>query len=133
MTDPRQARLINTAQPIRKQSPWGLWWLCIVTLSIYYCVWYHRINQELAAVLGEPVRPNGRWWNQLIPIWNLVGLGSTAVRLNGAHARLGSPTRVGVGVSWFWAPAWFASQTRYLQRRINVLHDVMASRASAAY
>jgi len=30
-----------------------------VTLCVYYYVWYHRINQEFAAVLGEPVHPNG--------------------------------------------------------------------------
>jgi hypothetical protein len=42
---------------------------------------------------------------------------------------VGSPTRVGLFVTWFWAPGWFASQTRYLQRRLNILHDVLASHA----
>jgi hypothetical protein len=115
---------------VRKQGAWGLWWLCLVTLGVYYYVWYHRINKELAAVLGTPVPANGQWWNQLIPIWNLVGLGATAKRLNAAHVAVGSPTRVGLFVTWFWAPAWFASQTRYLQRRINILHDVLASHSA---
>ena len=114
---------------IRKQGAWGLWWLVIVTLGIYYYVWYHRVNQELSAVLRTPTPANGQWWNQLIPIWNLVGLGATAKRLNAAHALVGSPTRVSVFVTWFWAPGWFVSQTRYLQRRINILHDVLASHA----
>ncbi|MBL7487307.1 DUF4234 domain-containing protein [Frankia sp. AgB1.9] len=111
----------------RKQGAWGLWWLCLITFSIYYLVWYDRINSELATVLGQPRRANSQWWNQLIPIWNLVGLGATAKRLNAAHTLVGSPTQVGVFTSWFWAPAWFASQTRYLQRRVNILHDVLAS------
>jgi len=117
---------------IRKQGAWALWWLCVLSFGIYYLVWYHRINRELSALLGVAVRANGKWWNQLIPIWNLVGLGSTAKRLNGAHAKVGSPTRVGVFVAWFWAPWWFASQTRYLQRRINILHDVLASHTVGA-
>ena len=45
-----------------------------------------------------------------------------------AHPDL-EPTRVGIGTSWFWAPLWFSSQTRYLQRRVNILHDVLASHA----
>lgn len=118
-----------TAPIVRKQGAWGLWWLCLITLGIYYYIWYHRINQELAAVLRIAVPANGQWWNQLIPIWNLVGLGATAKRLNAAHAAVGSPTRVGLFVTWFWAPSWFASQTRYLQRRLNILHDVLASHA----
>jgi signal transduction histidine kinase len=112
---------------VRKQGAWGLWWLCVITLGIYYYVWYHRINKELASVSRAAVPANGNWWNQLIPIWNLVGLGATAKRLNAAHAGIGSPTRVGLFVTWFWGPLWFASQTRYLQRRLNILHDVLAS------
>jgi hypothetical protein len=114
----------------RKQGAWGLWWLCLITCSIYYLVWYDRINGELSAILGQPRRANGRWWNPLIPFWNLVGLGATAKRLNAAHTLVGSPTRVGVFTSWFWAPAWFASQTRYLQRRVNILHDVLAPQSA---
>ncbi|WP_157749678.1 hypothetical protein [Jatrophihabitans sp. GAS493] len=50
--------------------------------------------------------------------------------MNSAHSLVGSPTRVGIFTTWFWAPAWFASQTRYLQRRINILHDVLAAKSS---
>ncbi len=59
-----------------------------------------------------------------------VDVGATAKRLNAAHALVGSPTRVGIFTSWFWAPGWFGSQSRYLQRRINILHDVLASRTA---
>ncbi|MEX5632743.1 hypothetical protein [Parafrankia sp. FMc2] len=114
----------------RKQGAWGLWWLCMVTFSIYYFIWYDRINGELSAILGQPRRANSRWWNQIIPFWAFVGLAATAKRLNAAHASVGSPTRVGVFTAWFWAPGWFGSQTRYLQRRVNILHDVLTSRAT---
>lgn len=116
---------------IQKQSPWGLWWLTIITLSIYYFVWYHRVNRELFAATGTPAEANGAWWSQLIPIYNLVGLSKTAKRVNAAHTRVGSPTRVSPVMTWLWAPSWFASHTRYIQRRMNVLHDIQAATASA--
>jgi hypothetical protein len=121
------------AQIVRKQGAWGLWWLCVITFGIYYFVWYHRINRELCALLGTAQPGDGQWWCQLIPIYAWIGLARTAKRVNAAHASVGSPTRVGVFTTWFWAPAWFASQTRYLQRRVNILHDVHASRAAGAY
>lgn len=69
----------------------------------------------------------GLWWP-----YSFYALAKTAGRVNAAHARYNSPTRVSSFVTWFWAPAWFASQTRYLQRRINVLHDIQASHAVSA-
>jgi len=45
----------------RKQGAWGLWWLCLITLGIYYLVWYGRINSELGRVLNEPLPANGNW------------------------------------------------------------------------
>jgi photosystem II stability/assembly factor-like uncharacterized protein len=85
-----------------------------------------RLTQE-GAIFETEVLAHGRWWSQLIPIYNLIGLARTAKRINAAHVAVGSPTRVSVFVSWFWAPAWYASRTRYLQRRVNVLHDVLAA------
>lgn len=118
---------------IKKQGAWGLWWLCGLTIGIYYLVWYQRINRELAATTGEPVPANGKWWSQIIPIFALIGLWQTANRLNAAHASVGSPTRVGPAMASIWSPWWFGSQTRYLQRRINILHDVLASLASRGF
>ncbi len=117
---------------VRKQGAWGLWWLVGITFGVYYFVWYSRINRELSAILNSDVPADGAWWSQLIPIYNFVGLAKTAGRVNSAHAAVGSPTRVGSFMSWFLAPCWFASQTRYLQRRINILHDVIAAKSVAA-
>ena len=116
---------------VRKQGAWGLWWLVIITFSIYYFVWYSRINRELCETLGVDRPFNGSAWSQIIPFYGLYGLAKTAGRLNDAHTQVNSPTRVSPFVTWFWATAWFGSQTRYLQRRINVLHDVLASRSVA--
>lgn len=109
---------------IRKQSPWGLWWLTVITLTVYYFIWYNRVNKELAAYLGIRPGAKGAWWSQLIPFFNFVGLSRTAKRVNAAHIKAGSSTRIGPFTTWFWAPAWFGSHTRYVQRRVNILHDL---------
>ena len=119
-------QLHDDAALVRTHGAWRVWWLVVITAGIYYFVWYERINRELALVLGIDVPPDGRWWSQLIPVYRLIGLARTAKRVNAAHASVGSRTRVSVIVSWLFAPAWCASHTRYLQRRINILHDVLA-------
>lgn len=113
--------------PIRKQGPWGLWWLTVITFGIYYLVWYDRINGELAAFKVNEREGWTRWWSQIIPFYGLVGLSRTAKRLNQAHGIANSSVTVSPVVTWLWAPAWFGSHTRYLQRRINTLADIQAS------
>ncbi|MGW5151317.1 hypothetical protein [Rhodococcus koreensis] len=125
---------MTTIQPpsaIRKQGAWGLWWLTVITFGIYYLVWYDRIGGELAATAGISREGWTRWWSQLIPIYGLIGLSRTAKRLNQAHTQAGSSTRVSPVVTWLWAPIWFGSHTRYLQRRINILVDIYSSHATA--
>ncbi|MBM4713665.1 hypothetical protein GS551_22845 [Rhodococcus hoagii] len=117
---------------IRKQGAWGLWWLTVVTLGIYYFVWYDRIGRELAAATGEERAGWTRWWSQIIPVYGLIGLSRTAKRLNRAHEAVGSPVRVSPVMTWLWSGIWFASTTRYIQRRVNMLADIHVSR-SAGY
>jgi hypothetical protein len=112
---------------VRKQGAWGLWWLVGLTLGIYYYVWYKRINDELLSITGEPRSLSSEWYSQLIPFYNIYALWLTAERVNKAHVALGSPTRVAPMTAAIWAPIWFSSHTRYLQRRINILHDIQAS------
>ena len=118
----------TTRVAVRKQSAWGLWWLVGLTAGIYYLVWYHRINRELAEVVGDfDPRAWTKWWSQIIPIFGIIALRRTAKRLNAAHESVQSPVRVSLIMTWLWAPIWFSSHTRYLQRRVNALHDVQVS------
>jgi hypothetical protein len=111
----------------RTQDAWAVWLLSIVTLGIYYLVWYYRINRELGlfAPAAVTVSPGLAVLAQLVPIVNLVGLARTAGRLNAAHASVGSAVRVSAGVTVLGA-FWYASQTRYLQRRLNRLWETKA-------
>jgi hypothetical protein len=99
-----------------------VWILSIVTLGVYYLVWYHKINRELQLFAPDVVTVNPALavLAQLVPIVNLISLAKTAARLNAAHASVDSPVRVSGGIAILGA-LWFVSQTRYLQRRLNTL------------
>jgi hypothetical protein len=115
---------------VRKQGAWGVWWLSMLTISIYYLVWYGRINRELCAVLGTEVPSDGKAWSQIVPIFGIIGLARTAERLNQALAQAGSTERVSPLTACLLAPIWFASHPRYLQRRLNALADALAARST---
>jgi hypothetical protein len=119
--------VVPANSPLRRQGAWTLWWLCAITFGIYYFIWYDRIGTELSAFTGTPRAAWTRWWSQLIPIYNLIGLHRMAKQLNNAHAAVGSTVRVSPFVTWFWATSWFGSHTRYLQRRINTLAEIQHS------
>lgn len=116
---------------VQKQGAWSVWWLCILTCGVYHFVWWNRINKELASATGRDNTLDmwGQWWSQLIPFYNMFGLYKMGVEINKAHAAVGSSVRVSPAVCWFWAPSWFASQTRYMQRRINILGDIQQVQA----
>jgi len=116
---------------VRKQGAWGVWWLSILTISIYYLVWYGRVNRELCAVLGTEVPSDGKAWSQIVPIFGIIGLARTAERLNLALAQAGATERVSPITACLLAPMWFASHPRYLQRRMNTLADALAARTAA--
>jgi Domain of unknown function (DUF4234) len=50
-----QLRVGVTSVKIR--NPFGVFVLAIVTLGIYYCVWYYKINRELRDAAGIDVDP----------------------------------------------------------------------------
>jgi hypothetical protein len=33
--------------PVKERSPWGVFLIAIVTLGIYYLVWYYKVNREV--------------------------------------------------------------------------------------
>lgn len=57
MADERQ---LAEGVVVKRRNPWGAWALGLVTLGIYYLVWYYKINKELrdyprASIQVEPV------------------------------------------------------------------------------
>jgi len=108
------------------RSPWGVWWLTLLTAGIYYLVWYVKLNKEIARASGPDVRvePFGLWFSQCIPIAAWMSLANTASRLNTAQHRRGTAPTTSGGMA-ILSTLWFWSQTRYLQRRANALWRYM--------
>jgi hypothetical protein len=44
--------------PVKIRHPWGAFFLTLVTLGIYYLVWYYKINKELNRYGLEFPAPN---------------------------------------------------------------------------
>src|SRR5438094_5129736 len=42
---------------VKLRGPWAVFFLSLVTLGIYYLVWYYKINHELAEAGGQDVSP----------------------------------------------------------------------------
>jgi Domain of unknown function (DUF4234) len=53
------AEVLNIGgQEFKKRNPLGVWGLSIITIGIYYLVWYYKINDEARRYLGdETIKP----------------------------------------------------------------------------
>lgn len=126
MTTP--ASISKTAKPPLQQGTVGLWWLSFITLGIYFLVWYQRVNNELAELLGEARQANGAWWSQILPIYGFIGLHATAVRVNRVIDGAGTNQKhVGTVQIWLWRPFWFFTPHTCIQKRMNGLHHALAA------
>jgi hypothetical protein len=125
--------IVTSSAPIGKiRSPWGVWWLSLITAGIYYLVWYVKLNKEIARAAGPDVEVGtfGLWFSQCVPIAYWVSLAHTAERLSTAQHRAGTAPTASGGMT-FLSSLWFFSQTRYLQRRANQLWRYMETQQSA--
>lgn len=115
------------------RSPWAVWSLCVITLGVYYLVWYVRLNKEIADAAGVDVNVGTTrlWLSQCVPIANWVSLARTARRLRTALELAAAETSVSGGRTVL-ASLWFASHTRYLQRCANELWQALEEQAVAA-
>jgi hypothetical protein len=82
-----------------KRSPTGAWLLTVVTLLIYFFVWYYKINDETRRYLrDDSIRP----WHSVLAIFPgvllivpyFLSLYRTAERIRLVEERAGSPKRL---------------------------------------
>jgi hypothetical protein len=104
-----------------------VWWLSLITLGIYYLVWYHKIHREIAAAGGNAGLAPA--WSQIVPIWSLISVAGTGTRIADLQHLVGAKGTSSAAVA-FWSQFWFSSQTRYLQRRLNQVWLQMARTAA---
>lgn len=113
----------------KTRSPWGVWWLSLVTIGIYYLVWYSKIHAEIRQAPGGS-KSTAPVLSQFIPIWNLVSVAHTGTQCADLQHATGIKATSSAATA-FWSQWWFFSQTRYLQRRLNTVWAAMDAAAAA--
>jgi hypothetical protein len=74
----------------KKRSPWGVWGLGLVTIGIYYFVWYYKINDEARRRLGDDsIKPGIAVLAQFVPIANWISLWNTGLRIGRMQEKSG--------------------------------------------
>ena len=111
----------------KSRSPWGVWWLCGITIGIYYLAWYAKVNRELSQFGSSiVVRPVAAAWCQWVPIAGLVGLMHLGERMATVQTRAAVPATATGGMTLL-SCFWYGSQTRYVQRRLNAVWAASAA------
>jgi hypothetical protein len=118
---------------VKIRSPWGVFFLSLVTLGIYYLVWYYKVNRELRdfgigtspltsliafSIGGLIIVP------PFVSIWNTLG------RINEAEEKAGSPARIsrGLGFVLFLIAFFFLPiELPYMQEHLNQTWRAAAS------
>lgn len=111
----------------KTRSPWNVWLLSLVTMGIYYLVWYHQIHKEIEAAPGGSPSVAAAV-SQLVPIWNWVSVAQTGTQCAAMQAAVGIPVTSTAGMA-FISQFWVGSQSRYLQRRLNSVWAAMDAAA----
>ena len=119
----------------KRRNPWGVFLLSVVTLSVYYFVWYYKINNELknygvennptTAVLAITI-------GSFVIIPPFVSLYKTAARILDAQERAGASERIipVLALVLFIIVSTFAMP--YYQTQLNKVWDALATQGAAA-
>jgi len=116
---------VQTGARVKLRSPWGVFFLALVTLGIYYLVWYYKINRELRDV-GIGTSPLTSLlaitigWFIIVPpfvsTWNTLG------RISEAEARFGSTAQLSRGLGFILylvAVIFLPFELPYMQEHLN--------------
>lgn len=123
VTPPARVASVSASNLVKIRSPWGVWWLSLVTFGIYYLVWYVKVNKEIARLSENTIHVGtlGLWLSQCAPIAAWISLSNTSKRLTAVQQRR-SLTPTTTGGMMILSSLWFGSHQRYLQRRLNATY-----------
>lgn len=122
---------------VKIRSPWGVFFLALVTLGIYYLVWYYKINRELRDV-GIGTSPATSviaitfGWLIIVPpfvsTWNTLG------RIAEAEEQFGSSARISRGLGFILyivAVIFLPFELPYMQAQLNEVWRAAAREVQA--
>jgi Domain of unknown function (DUF4234) len=108
----------------KKRHPLGIWGLSLITLGIYYFVWYYKINKEARDYLGDDqIRPGIAllavllgWILLLIPPF--VSTYRTGQRIGRMQEKAGVTDRISPGICLVLFIVWRLDMI-YMQEHLN--------------
>ncbi len=123
------------AEQYKKRSPWGVWGLSIITIGIYYFVWYYKINDEARRFLRDStIKPGisvlAITLGAFVLIPPYVSIYRTAERTGRIQDRAAIESRISPLLALI-ASLFFALHIPYVQDQLNKAWDRLAGQASA--
>lgn len=112
---------------LKRRNPWGAWLLSLVTLSIYYCYWYYKINEEMRDYRENEIRVDPIMALLAITIGAIlivppfVSVYRTAQRVRQAQVAAGASHRISPTVALVLAFVGFYPP--YVQSQLNKAWD----------
>ena len=113
---------------VKIRRPWGVFFLAIVTLGIYYFVWYYKVNRELRDAAGIEVSPGvavlAVTLGAFLIVPPFVSMYRTFGRIRTAQQQVGlaDPASPGIGLLlYFLALVFLPIELLYAQGQLNRL------------
>ena len=118
------AEVLNIGgQEFKKRNPLGVWGLSIITIYIYYFVWYYKINDEARRYLGdESIRPGiallAVTLGSLLIVPHFVSIYRTGERVQRMQEKAGVQQQISPALALL-ASLVFAIHIPYIQEALN--------------
>ncbi|MEY9928073.1 hypothetical protein ABH926_002707 [Catenulispora sp. GP43] len=111
----------------KKRQPWGVWGLTIITLGVYYYVWWYKVNRETRdfdnSINVNPALSVLAWIpGSYLVIPPFVSAYRTGKRIAQVQAAAGLPATCSGGLGILLA-ILFSTHTVYYQGQLNKVWD----------
>jgi uncharacterized membrane protein HdeD (DUF308 family) len=131
------AEVLNIGgQEFKKRSPLGVWGLSIITIYIYYFVWYYKINDEARRYLGdENIKPGMSVLAVTLGIFLIVppfiSVYRTGERVQRMQEKAGVAQQISPALALL-ASLVFVVHVPYIQENLNKVWRMYGVQVSAA-
>ena len=119
----------------KRRNPWGVFLLALVTLGIYYLVWWYKINNKLRnyGIDNSPAKAVlAITLGAFIIVPPFVSFYNTADRIQQAQIKSGAQERITPVLALLLMIVVGAFAVPYYQSQINKVWDALATTEGAA-
>ena len=108
----------------KKRSPLGVWGLSIITILVYYLVWYYKINDEARRYLGDDtIKPGiavlAVSLGVVLIVPPFISIYRTGERIQRMQEKAGVTTTISPALALVAALVFIYVQVPYMQENLN--------------